>query len=186
MLAIKGAVILTVVATIIGFFLPQMIIRSKQNKRRLQIKSGFPDMMDLLVACIEAGLALNAALVRVSGELGKRYPVLKINLDLLNMELREGRERHEGMKNFANRLDLPEAKALTVMLRQSEEMGSSLGVALRTFSEDMRAKRMLKAEEKAMALSAKLTVPLIVFIFPAIMVTLLLPAGVRLAQALAT
>lgn len=86
--------------------------------------------------------------------------------------------------NFAERVDLPEAKAMAVMLRQSEEMGSSLGTALRTFSEEMRHKRMMTAEEKAMALPAKLTVPLILFIFPAILVMLLLPAGVRVTEGL--
>jgi len=87
--------------------------------------------------------------------------------------------------NFAERINLDEAKALAVMLKQAEDMGSSMGLALRTFSEDMRSKRMLKAEEKAMALSAKLTVPLILFIFPTLMVMLLLPAGLRIAQGLA-
>ena len=86
--------------------------------------------------------------------------------------------------NFAERIDLDEAKALAIMLKQAEDMGSSIGAALRTFSEDMRAKRMLKAEEKAMALSAKLTVPLILFIFPTIMVLLLVPAAIRLMESL--
>ena len=102
----------------------------------------------------------------------------------MNLELRAGRERHQAMMNFAERIGLEEAKALSVMLRQAEEMGSSIGVALRTFSDDMRTKRMLLAEEKAMALSAKLTVPLIVFIFPTLMIMLLLPAGIRLAETL--
>jgi len=89
------------------------------------------------------------------------------------------------MEHFAQRVNIEEARALAVILRQSEEMGSSLGKALRTFSEDMRHKRMMTAEEKAMALSAKLTVPLIIFIFPAIMGMLLLPAGIRFSQGLA-
>jgi len=169
--------------TLLGLLGPTFFIRRKKGKRTLQSKNGFPDMMDLMVACIEAGLGLDATLIRVSHELGGRYPALKVNLDLMNLELRAGRNRHEAMMNFAQRINLEEAKALAVMLRQSEEMGSSLGVALRTFSEDMRTKRMLMAEEKAMALSAKLTVPLIVFIFPTLMVMLLLPAGIRIAGA---
>jgi len=175
---------LAILLAVLGLFGPTWFLSWRQGQRTQQARNGFPDMMDLLVASVEAGLGLDAALMRVTNELGSRYPVLKVNLDLMNLELRAGRERHGAMLNFADRLNLEEAKALAVILRQSEEMGSSLGAALRTFSEDMRYKRMMKAEEKAMALSAKLTVPLIVFIFPAIMVMLMLPAGIRLAAGL--
>lgn len=168
---------------LVGFFGPNLYVRKKIKKRWLQAKDGFPDMMDLLVACIEAGLGLDAALLNVAEELGERYPVLHVNLELMNLELRAGRGRHESLKNFGDRLGLDEAKALALMLKQSEEMGSSLGASLRTFSVEMRDKRMLLAEEKAMALSAKLTVPLILFIFPTIMIMLLLPAGMRLSGA---
>lgn len=165
---------------IIGLLGPNWFLRWKQSRRTLRCREGFPDMMDLMVACIEAGLGLDAALIRVSHELGGRYPPLKINLEIMNLELRAGGDRHEAMMNFAERINLEEAKALAIMLKQAEEMGSSIGQALRTFSDDMRTKRMLRAEEKAMALSAKLTVPLILFIFPTLMVMLILPAGIRI------
>ena len=168
---------------LMGTMGPGSYVNMRKKKRTLICKEGFPDMMDLLLACIEAGLGLDAAMARVANELERRYPPLKIALDLMNLELRAGRDRHVAMMNFANRIDLEEAQALAVMLKQSEEMGSSMGDALRVFSEEMRAKRMLLAEERALALSAKLTVPLIVFIFPTIMVILLLPAGIRLAGA---
>ena len=180
----KQVVLLGCVLIFAGLFGPSFYIKSRINKRRLNAKEGFPDMVDLLVSCVEAGLGLDAALINVSKEVGDRYPVLKVNLDLLNLELMAGRSRHEALKNFADRLGLEETKSLAVMIRQAEEMGSSLGSALRTFSEEMRSKRMLMAEEKALALSAKLTVPLVMFIFPTIMGMLLLPAGVRLAGAL--
>lgn len=169
---------------LLGLFGPVMAVKHLKKRRTYICKDGFPDMMDLLVACIEAGLGLDAALVRVARELERRYPPLKTGLDLMNLELRAGRARHDALKNFAERLDLEEAKALAVMLKQSEEMGSSLGESLRSFSDEMRAKRMLMAEEKALALSAKLTVPLIFFIFPTIMIMLLMPAGIRLAEGL--
>ena len=102
----------------------------------------------------------------------------------MNRELRAGRSRHEALVNFAGRVNLEEARALATMLKQAEDMGSSMGQALRTFSEEMRSKRMLVAEEKAMGLSAILTVPLMIFIFPTLMVILLLPAGIRLSSAL--
>ncbi len=185
LLGLNYAIMLACSVTLIGFMGPQFFIRWRKAKRRDQVRKGFPDMMDLLVACIEAGLSLNAGLLRVSEEIGGRYPALKVNLDVLNVELRAGRDRHEGMRTFADRVNLDEAKALAVMLKQAEEMGSSMGAALRTFATDMRHKRMMRAEEKAMALSAKLTVPLILFIFPAIMAMLLLPAGVRVARGFA-
>jgi len=164
----------------LGLLGPEQFIRVKARKRTEQCRKGFPDMLDLMTACVEAGLGMDAALVRVGHELGGRYPSLKQNLDIMNLELRAGRERNEAMLNFADRLNLEEAKALAIMLKQAEEMGSSVGQALRTFSDDMRHKRMMKAEEKAAALSAKLTVPLILFIFPTIMVMLMLPAGIRI------
>ncbi len=180
----RGTIFLSAALAILGLVGPNIYIRWKQKRRTLRCREGFPDMMDLMVACIEAGLGLDAALIRVSHELGGRYPALKVNLEIMNLELRAGRERHQAMMNFADRIGLDEAKALAVMLKQAEEMGSSIGIALRTFSDDMRNKRMLLAEEKAMALSAKLTVPLILFIFPTLMIMLLLPAGIRLAEAL--
>jgi len=153
------AIYLSCALILVGFAGPPLYIYLRSKSRTQQVKDGFPDMMDLLVACIESGLGMNASLIRVTDEIGGRYPALKLNLDILNMELRAGRERHEGMMNFANRTNLEEVKALSVMLKQAEE-------------------------EKAMALPAKLTVPLIVFIFPAIMVMLLVPAGIRISEGL--
>ena len=184
-LGIKGTIIIAFFFAALGLFSPIYFLRWKKSRRTDKCRKGFPDMMDLLVACIEAGLGMDAALVRVGAEIGERYPPLKLNLDIMNYELRAGKSRHEAMISFADRIDLEEAKALAIMLKQTEEMGSSIGQALRTFSDDMRSKRMLRAEEKAMALSAKLTVPLILFIFPTIMVLVLMPAAIRLMEGLA-
>lgn len=169
---------------LLGLVFPPFLVRMRQNSRTQQIKNGFPDMMDLTVACMEAGLGVNAAFLRVADEIGSRYPALKINLELLNLELRAGRDRHIGMTNFANRVNLEEAKSLAVMMRQSEEMGSSIGQSLRIFSDEMRNKRTMRAEEKAMALPAKMTVPLILFIFPSILAMLLVPAVIRMMAGL--
>jgi len=165
---------------VIGLLGPGYYLNWRKSRRTDQCRKGFPDMMDLLVACLEAGLGLDAALIRVSQELKERHPALFANLEIMNLEIRQGRLRHEAMINFADRINLDEAKALAVILKQAEDMGSSIGTALRVFSDDMRAKRMLKAEEKAMALSAKLTVPLILFLFPTIMVLIMVPAGIRI------
>lgn len=172
------------ILALIGSMGPNAYIAWKKARRTQRCRDGFPDMMDLMVACIEAGLGMDAALIRVANELGGRYPALKVNLDIMNLELRAGQDRHKAMLSFAQRINLEEATALATMLKQAEDMGASIGKALRSFSEDMRKRRMLIAEEKAMALSAKLTVPLILFIFPTILVIVLMPAAMRLAGAL--
>jgi tight adherence protein C len=186
LMGLRLSFFLVAAVMVVGTLGPDMFIRWRQGRRQRLCREGFPDMMDLLVASIEAGLGMDAALVRVAQEVGGRHPDLKVDLDLMNLELRAGRNRHDSMANFADRVDLEEARALGVMVKQAEEMGSSLGAALRTFSEDMRMKRMLRAEEKAMALSAKLTVPLILFIFPTLMIMLMLPAVIRISEEFGT
>lgn len=170
---------------VISVFGPLAYLKWRIVKRTDACRLGFPDMMDLMIACIEAGLGMDAALIRVGHEIGGRYPALKVNLDLMNLELRAGRDRNDAMMTFADRINLDEAKSLAVMLKQAEEMGSSLGRTLRTFADEMRMTRMMRAEEKAMALSAKLTIPLILFIFPTILVLVLLPAALRMADGFA-
>ena len=180
----SAVIVLFCTSIIFSLYAPVLVLRWRTGKRRDECRNGFPDMMDLLIACIEAGLGMDAALVRVGHEIGGRYPTLRINLDIMNMELRAGGERNAAMINFAKRVDLEEARSLAVMLKQAEEMGSSVGQTLRTFADEMRMKRMMKAEEKAMALSAKLTVPLILFIFPTIICMVMLPAAIRISKGL--
>jgi tight adherence protein C len=120
----------------------------------------------------------------VGDELVRRYPHLAEQVNLLTLELRAGRSRKDCWQAFADRLGTDEARQLATMLRQAEEMGTSLGETLSIFSDDMRAKRMLKAEEKAMALPAKLMVPLILFIFPCLLGVLILPAAFRVSQSM--
>ncbi|MDB5446665.1 MAG: tadC [Phenylobacterium sp.] len=159
---------------------PEQVLKSRRQKREREYSDGFPDLLDLLVASVEAGLSLDAAVSRVTEELERRYPNLTVHLRMLVLELRAGRPRKDAWTSFADRLGIDDARALATMLRQAEEMGTSLGETLSVFSQDMRSKRMLRAEEKALALSAKLTVPLILFIFPCLLGALMLPAAVRL------
>jgi tight adherence protein C len=159
---------------------PEQVLTRRRKKRELEYAEGFPDLLDLLVASVEAGLGLDAAVTRVTDELDRRYPNLTVHLRFLVLELRAGRARKDAWTSFADRLGIDDARSLATMLRQAEEMGTSLGETLSVFSQDMRQKRMLRAEEKALALSAKLTVPLILFIFPCLLGSLILPAAVRL------
>jgi tight adherence protein C len=164
---------------------PDRVLNMRKAKREQEYRDGFPDLLDLLVASVEAGLSLDAAVSRVTDELARRYPNLVIHLRFLVLELRAGKARKEAWSALADRLGIDDARQLATMLRQSEEMGTSLGDTLSVFSQDMRSKRMLRAEEKALALSAKLTLPLILFIFPCLLVALMLPAAARLMQVFA-
>ncbi|HSV02904.1 MAG TPA: type II secretion system F family protein [Phenylobacterium sp.] len=165
-----------------AIFGPDQVLKIRRQGREREYLEGFPDLLDLLVASVEAGLSLDAAVTRVTEELGRRYPNLTVHLKFLVLELRAGRARKDAWAAFADRLGIDDARALATMLRQAEEMGTSLGETLSVFANDMRAKRMLKAEEKALALSAKLTVPLVLFIFPCLLGALMLPAAARLMQ----
>jgi tight adherence protein C len=177
-----GGLMVAVVLAGLAILGPDQVLKQRKTAREREYADGFPDMLDLLVASVEAGLSLDAAVTRVTDELGRRYPNLTVHLRFLVLELRAGRARKEAWSAFADRLGIDDARALATMLRQAEEMGTSLGETLSVFSADMRAKRMLRAEEKALALSAKLTVPLILFIFPCLLGALMLPAVARLIK----
>ena len=184
--ALKGggvaAVAVACVFAGIALLGPDQVLKVRQKSRELEYADGFPDLLDLLVASVEAGLSLDAAVSRVADELVRRYPRLTIHLRMLTLELRAGKARKDAWSSFADRLGIDDARALATMLRQAEEMGTSLGETLSVFSLDMRAKRMLRAEEKALALPVKLTVPLILFILPCLFGVLMLPAIARIMQ----
>ncbi len=170
----------SVIAAAIGYMLPSMFLNRQIEQREQQYRDGFPDMMDLLVACVEAGLSLDGAIIRIAEELQYRYPILSRQLHMMSLEMRAGRDRNTAWGNFAERLGLEEARSLATMLKQSEELGTSIGETLRVYGSDMREKRMLRAEEKALALPAKLVLPLIMFVFPTLLVVLMMPAVVRM------
>lgn len=177
-----GGLALAVVVSLIALYGPEWVLKHRKTSREREYSEGFPDLLDLLVASVEAGLSLDAAVTRVTEELERRYPTLTVHLRFLVLELRAGRARKDAWSAFADRLGIDDARALATMLRQAEDMGTSLGDTLSVFSTDMRQKRMLRAEEKALGLSAKLTVPLILFIFPALLGALMLPAIARLSH----
>ncbi|HEY9217428.1 MAG TPA: type II secretion system F family protein, partial [Phenylobacterium sp.] len=178
----RGAVLMAGLLSLAALLGPDQFLKSRKLTREREYADGFPDMLDLLVASVEAGLSLDAAVSRVTEELSRRYPNLTVHMRYLTLELRAGRARKEAWSSFADRLGIDDARALATMLRQAEDMGTSLGETLSVFSNDMRTKRMLRAEEKALALPAKLTVPLILFIFPCLLGVLILPAAYRIAE----
>lgn len=174
-----GPITACVFLALLGLAIPEFYVSSCTKKLEIEYSEGFPDMMDLMVACVEAGLSIDMAVTRVAAELVDRYPNLAVHLNIIALELRAGRSRQDAWRNFAHRLGLDAADSLATMLRQAEEMGTSVGQTLRIFSKDMRQKRMLAAEEQALALSAKLTLPLTLFVFPTLLGVLLLPAIIK-------
>src|SRR5712691_1359165 len=166
-------------AAIGGHLGPSLYLDRRIKRRRNEHRAGFPDFMDLLVVCADAGLSMEAALDRVGRELADSYPSLSSNIYMTTLEVRAGRTVSEALEHFGDRVGLEEARSFAMLLQQSEELGSSLTDALRVYSDDMRHKRLSRAEEKAYSLPAKLSVPLIVCIFPVIIIVILLPVYVR-------
>jgi tight adherence protein C len=163
-----------------GYLAPSFYLDRRIARRRLEHQSGFPDFMDLLVVCADAGLSMEASLDRVGRELGDSYPSLTANIHMANLEIRAGRTMTEALEHLGDRLGLDEARSFATLIQQSDELGSSIGAALRVYSDDMRHKRLSRAEEKAYSLPAKLAVPMMVCIFPVLFVVILLPVIVRM------
>ena len=168
------------VAGIAGYIAPSMYLDRRIKARKAEHQAGFPDFMDLLVVCADAGLSMEASLDRVGRELGDSYPSLTANIHMTNLEIRAGRTMSEALEHLGDRLGVEEARSFATLIQQSAELGSSITEALRVYSDDMRHKRLSRAEEKAYSLPAKLAVPMMLCIFPVLFVVILLPVIVRL------
>jgi tight adherence protein C len=166
---------------VFGYIAPSIYLDKLIAKRQQEYRRGFPDFMDLLVVCADAGLAMEASLERVGRELADSYVSLSANIQMTCLEIRAGRSISEALEHFADRLGLEEVRAFATLIQQSDEFGSSISDALRVYSDDMRHKRLSRAEEKAYSLPAKLTVPMMLCIFPVLFVVILLPVIVRLS-----
>lgn len=173
--------VLTMVAAIIGYVIPSFALDKRIAKLRTEHRLGFPDFMDLMVVCSQAGLSMEASLKRIADELELAFPSLARNLELTTAEIRNGKALSRAIESLAGRLGIEEANSFSTLLQQSEELGSSLTRSLRAFSDDMRNKRLMKAEEKAYSLPAKLVVPLTLFVFPVLLIVLMLPVVISVS-----
>jgi tight adherence protein C len=169
-----------IVGGIAGYVAPAVYVDKRISVRRAQHRMGFPDFMDLLVVCADSGLSMEASLERIGREMGESYPSLTANIHMTNLEIRAGRPLKDALERFADRLGLEEARQFATLINQSLDLGSSINDALRVYSDDMRHKRLSLAEEKAYALPAKLSLPMMICIFPVLFVVILLPVFVRL------
>jgi len=179
---LKGSMfwLAVIVGGIVGYVGPSMYVDRRIASRRDEHRVGFPDFMDLLVVCADSGLSMEASLERVGRELADSYPSLCTNIHMANLEIRAGRTMTEALEHLGDRLGLEEARSFATLIQQSAELGSSITDALRVYSDDMRHKRLSRAEEKAYSLPAKLALPMMICIFPVIFVVILLPVAVRL------
>jgi tight adherence protein C len=168
------------IAFLLGVLIPDAWIARRQRKLHQGFRIAFPELLDLLVVCVDAGLSLEAAFDRVSGQITHQNRHLGINLLLMGAEMRTGRSMIDALDSFADRIGIDEARSLVAILRQSIELGTDVGDALRVFSDEMRDRRLLRAEERANQLPVKMVAPLGLCIFPVILGLVMLPALIRL------
>jgi len=176
--------LLMVASAAIGFALPAIWVYHRVTKRREEIRRAVPGVLDLIIVCVEAGLSLNAAIVRIAGEMKGTYKALAEELNLVNQEIFIGKSRTEAFRNLALRTGVDELRSLATVLMQSDRMGTSIADLLRVQADSLRAKRRQRALEAAHKTPVKLVFPLVLFIFPELLVILLGPAGIQLFRAL--
>jgi tight adherence protein C len=161
---------------VIGYLVPGLYVDWKTAERRKRIRNGLPDVIDLLIVCLEAGSSLDQAVVKATEELAMAYPELAEELRMVTTETRAGRPRLEAFKNLAQRTKVEDIRALVAMLVQTDRFGTSVAKALRIMADDMRTKRRQAAEERAAKVGVKLVFPLVFCLFPALFVVMLGPA----------
>jgi len=174
-----------VVAFALGYLIPDMWLTWRVSVRQRQLRRGLPDALDLLVICVEAGLGLDQALMKVAQDMKISHPELSEELQFVNLEMRIGKTRIDALRELARRTGLDDIKALVAMLIQTERFGTSIIDALRTYATSMRETRSQRAQEAAEKMAIKLIFPMIAFIFPAAVLVMAGPAFMSLYQVLA-
>ncbi|HKX26524.1 MAG TPA: type II secretion system F family protein [Blastocatellia bacterium] len=173
---------LTLVGIGYGLFLPSFMLSRQITKRKNHITRALPDALDLMVVCVEAGLGLNAALQRVGREMELVEPALSYELGITNREIRAGKPRDQAMRNLGDRTGVDDVKSLVAMLVQTDRFGTSIADSLRIFADSIRTKRRQRAEEMVSKAAIKLIFPLLIFIFPALLIVLMGPALIRMYE----
>jgi tight adherence protein C len=177
--------LLLLVTAAFGYYIPNFVLERVAKRRERDIFETIPDALDLLTVCVEAGLSLERALVKVAAEIHVKSMVLAQELQLVLMEMRAGFTKERALRNFALRSGVEDVDTLVAMLIQSERFGTSMGTSLRVYSDNLRTKRRMMAEEAAAKIALKLLFPLIFFIFPSLLIVLVGPAGIQIARTMA-
>ena len=167
-------------AFILGFFLPRFVLDQMIKGRKQRVRWGLADALDLMVVSIEAGLGLNASMLRVSDELKDVHPDISKEFELANLEIKVGRDRDEALRNLAERTGVDDLRSLVAMLIQADRFGTSIARAVRAYSDSLRTKRRQRAEQAAQKAAVKLLFPLACFLFPVLFIAILGPAMLTL------
>ncbi|MGD8319691.1 MAG: type II secretion system F family protein [Gemmatimonadota bacterium] len=181
---LAGALFLGSWLAAFGWIAPQWYVARRKSRRWLEVQHALPDMVDLLVACVEAGMGLNQALLRVADEVRHMSPVLSTELAMVNLEIRAGTPRSEALAKLGERSELEDVQSLVTMLAQADRYGTSVAQSLRVHVDALRTKRRQAAEEAAAKTTIKLVFPLVLFIFPALFVVILTPAVIQIMEQL--
>jgi tight adherence protein C len=181
---LSSAFIYIAISIGVGGYLPRFILKRLIARRQLRLRWGLADALDLMVVSIEAGLGLNAALVRVGVELREVHPDISEEFELCNLEIRVGRERDEALRNLSERAGVDDLKSLVAMLIQADRFGTSIARAVRVYADSLRTKRRQRAEQAAQKAAVKLLMPLALFLFPTLFIVILGPAALNLMDTL--
>ncbi len=176
--------VMIVFSALLGFYGPDLWVHFAITRRQEKIREGFPDALDLMVVCVEAGMGLDQAIKRIADEMRLSNKVISDEFSLMSLEMRAGRSRQDAMRNLGLRTGVEDVKSLVTLLIQTDQFGTSIAQALRVHSDSMRTKRRQRAEETATKLPVKLLFPLILFIFPALFVVIVGPAAIRIYRVL--
>ena len=181
---LQSALVWIILAFVIGFALPRFVLTRITKNRQRDLRWGLADALDLMVVSVEAGLGLNAAMMKVSTELKDVHNAIAVEFELANLEIRVGRERDEALRNLAERTGVDDLRSLVAMLIQTDKFGTSIAKALRVFSDSLRTKRRQRAEQEAQKAAVKLLFPLACFLFPTLFIAILGPAAINLMDVL--
>jgi tight adherence protein C len=171
-----------VALAVMGLYFPNLWVTAKADRRKQEIVNGFPDSLDLMLVCVEAGLGMEAAFDRVGREMLRSHPLVAQLLSMVTLEMRAGSSREEALRNMADRSQVSEIRSFSTLLIQSDKLGSSIGDTLRVYALEMREKRRMRAEEKAHRLPVLLSVPLVACMLPVMIGVLMLPAIIRVVR----
>lgn len=182
----KGQALLVMLLALaaVGYYLPNVVLAHLVKRRQREIFENFPDALDLMTVCVEAGLGTESALARVAEDMAMKSPTLSDELRLVNLELRAGADREHALRNLAIRTGVEEVGGFVTMLSQAERFGTSIAASLRIHSEMLRTRRRQRAEEAAAKIALKLLFPLIFCIFPALLVVLMGPSMLHIYRVL--
>jgi tight adherence protein C len=177
-----NTLLFVMIAALAGCYAPNAVLGMKVRARRREIFESFPDAADLMLVCVEAGQGLDSSMQRIADEMRHRSMAMAEELFLTNLELRAGVPRQQALRHLAERTGIEEVGVFAAMLTQADKFGSSIGDSLRVFSDDLRHKRLVRAEERAATVSTKMLLPLVLLIFPSVIMVILGPAGISIIR----